>query len=56
MVVVEVEVQVVVLVMVAQETREVRRVRARSDARIVMRGVALSCFWVSEMVSAYAIE
>ena len=37
MVVVEVEVQVVVLVMVAQEAREVRKVRARSDARIVMR-------------------
>ncbi len=28
---------VVVFVMVAQEAREVRRVRARSDARIVMR-------------------
>ena len=27
----------VVFVMVAQEAREVRRVRARSDARIVMR-------------------
>ena len=29
--------QVVVFVMVAQEAREVRMVRARSDARIVMR-------------------
>ena len=29
--------QVVVFVMVAQEAREMRRVRARSDARIVMR-------------------
>lgn len=37
MVVVEVEVQVVVFVIVAHEAREVRRVRAKSDARIVMR-------------------
>ena len=37
MVVVEVEVQVVVFVMVAQEASEVRRVRAKSDTRIVMR-------------------
>ena len=29
--------QVVVFVMVPQDAREVRRVRARSDARIVMR-------------------
>ena len=33
--------QVVVLVMVAHEAREVRRETARSEVRIVMRGCAI---------------